>query len=83
MTDDENPYSDAPSGKLNRLKYAISTLWNDFGRADHMIVGLAVNVALSLVGVAVFILTSGVLSYAGAVWAIINILPVVQWVLRL
>jgi len=83
MTGDDSPFEDAPTDKLGRLRYSISTLWDDFGRADHMIVGLAVNVALSLVGVAVFVLTSGVLSYAGAVWAIINILPVVQWVLRL
>lgn len=83
MTNDDNPYRDAPDGKLARLRYSISTLWEGFGNVDSVGLGIVINCGLAALGVVVFVATSGLLSYAGAVWAILNIAPVVQWVLGL
>ena len=43
---------------------------------------LAINLGLALPGLAVWWYFDGLVAFAGVAWALLNILPVVQWVLR-
>lgn len=83
MSDDENPYADVPTGRIARLKHSVTHLLGEFGSADNVQLGIVINVGLALPGLAVFLATSGILSWIGAVWFLLNILPVVQWVIGL
>jgi len=83
MTDDENPYADRPDGKLNQLQYSISNLWDEFGNVDSVGVGLVVNLGLALIGVVIYWQTTGLVAVAGAIWAILNLLGIIKWVLGL
>jgi len=67
MTDDNS----IPDGKLNKLTYSITNLWEDFGRTDSLLLGTVVNVALGALGLAVYIAADGLVAFAGAVWAIL------------
>lgn len=80
---DEEPFADAPSSKTGRVKYAISNLWDDFGHVDNPYLGLVINCGLASLGLVLFVATSGLVSYLGVVWALLNLLPVFQWVLGL
>lgn len=87
MTDDENPYADRPDGKVAQVRYSIANLWSEFGNVDNIQLGIVINVGLGLLGLPVVWFglnampgTAGlVVAFIGAVWAIVNILPVVQW----
>lgn len=81
MSDDTNPYDGMPSGRLARLKYSISNLWDDFGHVDNLAVGVMINLALVLSGVAIAIGTDGWVSMLGVAWAVLNAYPLVQWVI--
>lgn len=70
-----------PDDRLGRLRYSITNLWDMWGRIDSVALGLAINVALALVGVVVYLTTSGWLAFAGAVWAMLNFLGPLKWVL--
>jgi hypothetical protein len=82
MTQDSD-YSDMPSGKVARIKYSITNLWDSFGRTDSLGLGVVINLGMVLLGIIVFMTTSGILSYVGAVWALFNCYPFVKWVLGL
>jgi len=82
MSDDDTEYY-TPESRTDRIKYSVTTLWDDFGRTDSAQLGLVINTGLALLGVIVYILTSGLVSYAGIAWAILNIYPVFQWVISL
>ena len=43
---------------------------------------LALNLGLALPGVAVWWYFDGLVAFAGVAWALLNTLPIVQWVLR-
>lgn len=83
MTDNESDYSDIPDGKLNQLKFSISNLWDEYGHTDTLGLAFVINAGMILLGVLVFVLTTGWLSYAGAVWALFNSYPIIQWVFGL
>lgn len=80
MSDDE---LDLDNQGLSDLKFSIQTLWERFGNVDSMVVGTIINLLLASLGILVFVATTGWLSYLGVVWAIMNLLPIVQWVLGL
>jgi len=82
MTDDSD-YSDVPTGKVAQLRYSITNLWDDLGSADDPKVGLFVSVLLALVGVFIYVNFSGWVGFAGVVWAILNLLGPIKWVLGL
>lgn len=50
-------------------------------RSRQWWIPLLVSVLLSATGVGIYIYATGWVAYAGAVWAILNIAPVVQWVM--
>jgi hypothetical protein len=83
MTEEESDYADVPSGKLNQLKFSISNLWDEFGKTDSLGFAFVVNTGMILVGLVVFLAFDGLVSYAGAVWAISNSYPIIQWVFGL
>jgi hypothetical protein len=72
-----------PSGKVARLKYSINNLWDEWGNVDSIGLGIVINLGLAAIGVLGYVWLSGILAYVAAVWAILNVLPVLQWVLRL
>lgn len=67
---------------LDDLQLSVSNLWSEFGSTDNILAGLAINLSLALVGVLVWYTTTGWLSFAGAVWAILNVLGIVSWVMQ-
>ena len=81
MSNDEG--IDIPSGRRAQLAQSISNLIAEFGQTDSVGFGLVVNLGLALLGVVVWWATTGIVSYAGAVWAILNLLGIVKLVLRL
>lgn len=83
MTENESDYADAPDGKLNQLKYSVTNLWDELGNTDTIGLGFIVNGSMILLGLVVFLATDGLVSYAGAVWAIFNSYPIIQWVFGL
>jgi hypothetical protein len=83
MTENESDYVDMPSGKVARIKYSISNLWDSFGRTDSLGLGVIINLSMILLGIIVYMATSGLLSYVGVVWALFNCYPFVQWVFGL
>jgi len=80
---EESDYADMPSGKVARIKYSISNLWDSFGRTDSVGLGVVINLSMIALGVVVYMSTSGIPSYAGAVWAIFNCYPFAKWVFGL
>ena len=68
---------------LDQLTTSVSNLWDEFGGTDNPLLGLGINLALALVGVGIWYVTTGWASYAGAVWAIINLSGIIAWVFGL
>lgn len=64
---------------LYHLRESITNLWEEFGQTESALLGLAINTSLTLVGVAVYLTTDGLLAFAGAVWAILHILAIARW----
>lgn len=83
MTDQDSDFQDMPTGRTARLKYSISNLWDQWGNVDNEWLGAVINVGLAMFGVVAFVFGSGLVSWAGAAWAVLNLVPVIQWVLRL
>lgn len=81
MTDDDNGFEHDPTSRSG-LKYAISNLIHQFGTLDNISLAIIINVFFFSVGVVLFYILSGWLSFVAGVWAILNILPVIQWVLQ-
>jgi hypothetical protein len=81
MTDDLDDEAGRPSvTSWAGLRYSIQSLWSDFGNTDSVGLGLVINLGLAAVGVLIYASTSGWLQFAGAVWAILNVLGIVKWV---
>lgn len=68
---------------LDNLKLSLSNLIHEFGSSESIGFALVINLGLAAIGVAVYLGTSGLLSFVGGLWAIINLLGIVAWVLRL
>lgn len=68
---------------LDDLRLSIASLCGEFGSTSNIQLALAINIGLALVGVAVWYLSSGWVAFAGAVWAILNIIGPVKWVFGL
>jgi len=83
MSDDESDFAEMPSGKVARLKYSINNLWEDFGNVDSIGLGIVINLGLAAIGVIGYVWLSGLVAYVALVWAILNVLPILQWVLGL
>ena len=63
------------------LRYSLGTLFERFGTADNPAIGILINGSLALVGIALAIVTSGLVQWAAGVWALVNLMPIVQWVM--
>lgn len=64
------------------LRLSVLNLWDEFGKADDPRVGVVVNCLAAAAGVALWSVSTGWVSYVGVVWALLNIFPVVEWVIR-
>jgi len=88
MSDDK---IDLDNQGLSDLKFSIRTLWDKVGSTDSIGLGIVINVGLGLLGLPfVWIglnqmagIAGLVVAFIGAVWALLNIMPVIQWVLGL
>lgn len=80
MTDDSK--LELPDGKLTRLKYSITNLWDDLGRTDSAAFGFLVNGGLALIGGVVALFTTGWIQFIAVAWAILNLIPIFKWVLQ-
>lgn len=69
--------------RLYELKISVRQLIKEFGHTDNLLVGVLVSIALALPGVAVWFFLSGWVAWVGAVWALLNLLPIIQAVLQL
>jgi len=67
---------------LENLKLSISNLFDEFGSADTQL-AIVINLGLASIGVVLWLVASGWLAWVGAIWATLNVLPVVQWVIGL
>lgn len=83
MTEDSDTDFHVPKGKMNQLKYSITNLWDEFGRADSPLIGFLVNGLMIALGIGVYVALSGLAAYVGAVFAILNGLAILKWVLKL
>jgi hypothetical protein len=83
MTQEESDYAGMPSGRIARIKYSISNLWDSFGRTDSVGLGVVINLGMVALGIIVYMATTGLLQYAGVVWAIFNAYPLLKWVFGL
>jgi len=63
------------------LRVSLENLYEDFGSTDNPLLGLVINLGLAAIGVIVYLELGGVVAIAGLLWAIINVLGVVQWVI--
>jgi len=77
---EESDYADMPTGRIARIKYSITNLWDSFGRTDSLGLGVVINLSMIALGIIVYMATSGLLSYVGAVWAIFNTYPFIKLV---
>lgn len=80
-TDDDPPITSLSA--IDRLHQSISNLWEEFGSTDSPLFGLVVNGGLASIGVVVAVSTTGVIQFIAGVWAILNLLGIIAWVLRL
>lgn len=67
---------------LEQIKQSVQGNLSHYREASSVYHDLAINVALGLVGVVVYVYFTGWVSWIGAVWAILNLLPVVTWVMQ-
>lgn len=69
--------------RLSELKLSIRNLWDEFGATDNFIVGATVSIALVIPGILAYLYLGTPYNYVGAVWALLNLLPLVQGVMNL
>lgn len=65
------------------LTEQLGILFERFGSTGSLAVGVAINVLTIAIGLAVYWATTGLLSWAGAVFAILGVLGILSGVLRL
>jgi len=82
MSDEDEEY-DMPTGRVAQLQYSISNLIEDFGQTDSIGLGLVINLFMVAMGIVIWAAFSGLVAFAGAVFAILHILAIVKWVLGL
>jgi hypothetical protein len=75
--------NDIPNSTLAKLRYAITNLWDRFGQQDRIGIALAVNLLFTVCGILVYSWGSGLVAFAGAVWAILHVLAILKWVVGL
>jgi hypothetical protein len=51
------------------------------GTTDNWKLGLVVNLAQTALGIALYVLTTGILAWAGIILAVLSVLAIVKWVL--
>lgn len=68
---------------LDDLRLSIANLWDSFGSSDNILLATGINAVCIALGAAVWYLTTGVLAFAGAVFAIISALGILKWVIGL
>lgn len=72
-----------PDSKRGRLRYSVGNLFENFGSTSSPMLGLVVNLGLAAIGLLVYWQTTGIVAFVAGVWAILNALGVVQWVMGL
>jgi hypothetical protein len=65
------------------LREQLGRMASTFGSTDNMVLGVVLNLATIVVGVGIYLGTSGLLSYAGTVVGILGVLGILSGVLRL
>jgi len=94
MTEDDNDRSAWTKAKLHFLKLTqadtgeqldetVRKPASDKGQTDNWKLGLLINTAQIVLGVALYVTTSGLLSWAGVILAVIAALAIIKWVLGL
>jgi hypothetical protein len=53
------------------------------GTTDNWKLGLVVNTAQLVLGIALYMFTSGILAWAGVILAVLSVLAIVKWVVGL
>lgn len=81
MTDDTD--FTVPDSRIDRIKYSITNLWDEFGTTDSPLFGAVWNVSMALVGFIVMVYTDGLVALAGVSWAILHLLAIFKWVVGL
>lgn len=82
MTNDNNDYEGIGElSKLEQVRYSVSNLFDSFGEAS-VGVGLLVSIGLAAPGLFVWLQFDGVVAIVGLLWAIINLLGPVKWVIE-
>lgn len=72
-----------PAGKRAQFEQSLRYNLENLGRTDNPWLGLFVNLTLAATGVAIYYHTTGLVAYAGAVWALINLFGIIKWVFNL
>lgn len=67
----------------SNLKISLSNLLNELGSTEKIGLALVINSGLASIGLVVYLLTDGWVSFVGLVWVIINLWGIVQWVFGL
>lgn len=80
---DENDKWDIPTGRFAQLQLSISNLWDEFGQTESIGLALVINLGLAALGMIGYVALSGIPSYIAGVWAVLNLLGIVKWVLGL
>jgi hypothetical protein len=94
MTEDDNDRSTWQEAKLHFLRLtqadteeqfdeAVRKPTADKGQTDNWKLGLVINTAQIVLGVALYVFTSGLISWAGVILAVIAALAIIKWVLGL
>lgn len=81
MTDQDPEYDGIPLRKRDQLAYSITNLIEKYGRATPLAATL-INSAFILLGVAIWYLATGWVSFAGAVLAIWCAVAILKWVIQ-
>lgn len=66
---------------LSDLRISLKNLHEDFGSTENPLLGLVINLGLASIGVVIYLEVGGIGAIAGLVWAIINLIGVVKWVI--
>jgi len=67
---------------LSELKTSLRTLWHEFGQTDSLTLGIIINTSMVAIGVAGVLLLDGLLQFIACAWLVLNLYPLVEWVVR-
>lgn len=81
--DRDDEYALLEESRYDQLTGSIAHLLDSFGTTTNIMIGIALNGLLGLLGVLVALYTTGFIEFIAAGWAIMNFGAIIAWVIGL